>query len=264
MDLCWHGTNSFLLRSGNTLLAIDPFLKLPLRGTEDAAAREQAKQTMLAAEAILITHGHIDHLLHVKEIAGEGNIPVYCSATPASSLAAQGLDKALIQVIAPGQALSFGPFQIRVLKGAHIIFDKKYVLKKLFSRHLLRNFAVARGFLKLHRYYPENGETIVYHIQVEDQTMILLGSCRLDSAEVYPLHSDYLILPLQGRSDIIRCGLEIIQRLQPASIFLSHFDDSFPPISETVDYEPLLWELQKLPNYPSVLIPEEAVWYGLL
>lgn len=59
-----------------------------------------------------------------------------------------------------------------------------------------------------------------------------------------------LILPFQGRSDLEEYGLQIVRRLKPGKVYLDHWDDTFPPISDTVHtekFEKILWEKERIP-----------------
>ena len=59
-----------------------------------------------------------------------------------------------------------------------------------------------------------------------------------------------LILPFQGRSDLEKCGLSIVRRVKPQKVFLDHYDDSFPPISDEIStekFERILREQEKIP-----------------
>ena len=57
----------------------------------------------------------------------------------------------------------------------------------------------------------------------------------MDPETEYPVGADLLIMALQGRSDQDDYAMQIVEKLKPKKIFLYHIDDSFPPMSSTVD-----------------------------
>ena len=230
ISLKWYGTATILLEQDGTKLLFDPFFFLrgrcftpPVDGFSDI-------------ENILVTHGHLDHIADIPAILKQsaGTATVYCTAKPREVLISRGVDETRIRQITPGDHLSFGPFEVRVLKGKHIAFNMGLVIKTLFSPRVLANLDNLRYLQKENRIFVEAGETVVYDISAADKRILLLGSLNLDDGTEYPEGADLLILPFQGRSDISRYAMPFIDRLQPKKVLLDHFDDAFPPISSSV------------------------------
>ena len=42
-------------------------------------------------------------------------------------------------------------------------------------------------------------------------------------------------MPYQGKKDLLNAALEVVNVLKPKCIMLSHFDNTFPPVSKKVD-----------------------------
>ena len=62
-----------------------------------------------------------------------------------------------------------------------------------------------------------------------------------------------LILPYQGTSDLVSAACSIIDRIEPRSVLLDHFDDAFPPVSRQIDTKPLRKVLkERYPDLPVV------------
>ena len=80
---------------------------------------------------------------------------------------------------------------------------------------------------------------MVFQIRAGGRQILLLGSLALDPGEQYPEDVDILILPYQGNNDLPARAREVLERLHPKSIVLSHFDNAFPPMSRDVDLRPL-------------------------
>ena len=246
MKLKWYGTASVLLEKDGTRLLFDPFISLNNRTFKPSL------EELAAADSILVTHGHIDHIIDIPGILKHncGKTAVYCTAKPKETLISMGVKKECIQLIKPGDILNLEPFEIRVLKGRHIVFDKLQVIKTFLNPRMLVYRNNLKYIIKNHKKCREAGEIVVYDISVKDKRILLLGSLNLDDKTTYPKEADLLILPLQGRSDINKYAMRIIDLLQPKKVMLDHFDDTFPPISSYVKTGPFISLMQK--KYPGV------------
>ena len=247
MRLKWYGTATILLEQDNARLLFDPFLSLNDRFKPPA-------DELSAADNILVTHGHFDHITGIPSIVrqGGGRATVYCTAGPRETLISKGIETERIRAIAPGDVLRFGSLAVRVLKGKHIVFDKKLIIKTLISPRILTNRSNLMYIFKEHKLCAEAGETVVYDVSAADKRVLLLGSLNLDDNTEYPADADLLVLPLQGRSDIAEYAMPFIERLRPKKILLDHFDNTFPPISSAVDTEPFVSLMRQ--KYPGVTV----------
>ena len=89
--------------------------------------QQKLKELSLTVKAILLTHGHYDHIAGVEEIRSVYQCPVYIHEkdavmlqSPQANLAAQLTDKAFIpvktfQTVCDGDVLVIGALQIRVM-----------------------------------------------------------------------------------------------------------------------------------------------------
>jgi L-ascorbate metabolism protein UlaG (beta-lactamase superfamily) len=257
MKLKWYGTATILLEKDGTQLLFDPFFSLN-------STAFKPLDDLAAVKNILVTHGHLDHIIGIPIITKHGGneATVYCTATPHKVLTSKGVER--IQKITPGDVLNIGAFEVRVLKGKHIAFNKGLILKTIFNPRVLayRNNLVFLG--KENKVCVEAGETVVYDIYSAQKRVLLLGSLNLDEHTEYPEGVDLLILPFQGRSDISRYAIPFIDRLRPKKILLDHFDDTFPPISSAVDtglFVKLMAD--KHPNIPVMCTQAGNEWINI-
>jgi L-ascorbate metabolism protein UlaG (beta-lactamase superfamily) len=260
MKLKWYGTATILLEHDKTKLLFDPFFFL-----RDKCLKPPVDE-LSAIENILVTHGHLDHIADIPAILRQaaGTVTVYCTAKPREVLVSKGVDETRVQQIKPGDHLGFGPFEVRVLKGKHIAFNKGIVIKTFINPRVLINRNNLRYLRNENRICVEAGETVVYDISVMNKRVLLLGSLNLDDNTEYPKGADLLVLPFQGRSDINKYAMPFIDRLQPKKVLLDHFDDSFPPISSNVKTELFVSLMRrKYPGIPVIRPQAGAEWIDI-
>jgi L-ascorbate metabolism protein UlaG (beta-lactamase superfamily) len=258
--LKWYGTATILLEQDGTKLLFDPFFFL--RGK----CFKPPVDELFAVENILVTHGHFDHIADIPAILKQGieTASVYCTAKPRETLISKSVDETRIRQITPGDHLSFGPFEVRVLKGKHIAFNMGLVIKTFLNPRMLTNWNKLRYMQKENRICIEAGETVVYDISAANKRILLLGSLNLDDDTEYPAGADLLILPFQGRSDISKYAMPFIDRLQPKKVLLDHFDDAFPPISSNVKTRLFISLMrQKHPGIPVICPQAGAGWIDI-
>ena len=243
MRITWLKTASLLLENDSFTLAVDPFLGIPYT---DAAEKMKAFRS---ADAVLVTHGHFDHIYHIPRIYRDHPVPVYCTKTPAVSLIKDGYPEEMIHVISPHDVLPFSGMKITCLPSKHCKFDRDLIVAKLTGLNNAKLAGQMFALLKLNKAYPENEEILLYDIEADGKRIQLMGSMNLLD-EDYPEGADLLILPFQGRSDIDSFGEKIIRRLKPKTVLLDHYDDAFPPMSgtvETASFEALLNDRYGIP-----------------
>ena len=246
MEITWYGTAALLMSSGGYHLLFDPFF--PLNRELDCCREEDFRQ----AGAIMLTHGHFDHAADLAKITAAHPVPVYCSETIKKALLDDGVPARLLNTVVPGEELALGPFQVKVLRGRHIKFNLPLILQTLFlNPRLATHFGNLRKIAGSMRRYPA-GQVLIYQIRVEGKTIMHMGSLNIDPEEDYPRRAEVLTFPYQGRSDLDRYSMPLLRKLQPASILLHHFDDTFPPISRPINLKPLQKKMSRF--FPEIKI----------
>jgi hypothetical protein len=235
MELTWYGTAALLLQDGETTIAFDPFFGLPVPIPGQPAKLPPDAQDFQNVRHIFVTHGHLDHICQIPQLCAHTNRQIYCTAAPARTLEKHGVPAAQIQQIAPGDCFTIGSFQIRAWQGRHCVFDRPLLFHTICSRRFFRHPIHLFRLLKLHLTHRECGEILFYEVTCAGFRMQILGSMNLDTDTEYPTGADVLILPLQGRSDQDTYALTLVERLKPKSVWIDHYDNTFPPLSGQVD-----------------------------
>ena len=218
MKLKWFGTATILLEQDGTQLLFDPYFPL-----NDKIFKPPMNE-LASIDNIFVTHGHFDHIVDIPSVMkhGNGKSMVYCTAKPLDTLLSRGVDKERIHRIELGDVLKIGPFEVSVLKGKHVVFNMKLIMKTLFRPDIFVYRKNLKRLLKENKECSEAGETVVYDIIVGGRRILLMGSLNLDDNTNYPKGADLIIMPFQGRSDLSEYVMPIIERLQPKKVMLDH------------------------------------------
>ena len=234
MYVLWHGTASIEVVCPSGRILFDPFV--PLKGSNVEVALEDYD----GFTDIFVTHGHFDHISSIPDIVKRNpSAKIHCTRTPFETLARKGVPKDNLAMIFHGQILNANGFMISVLHGRHALLPRAS-----FSRTAYMLKSPHRGNLPRiiweHTLCRENNETVFYHIEAEGKSLSLMGSLNLREDEAYPQNADLLVLPYNGWKDNFPPSVRIIERLNPKRIVLTHYDDTFPPVTMPIDLSPLI------------------------
>ena len=144
----------------------------------------------------------------------------------------------MVQIDA-GRSYAIGSIMIDVLKGRHIDFQWRHLFDTLSPGRVLRYAGNLPFLFQANRFFKEAGESLVFDVKAGGKRILVLGSLALDPEEQYPEGADIVILPYQGNNDLPARAREVLARLKPKIVVLSHFDNAFPPMSRNVDLTPL-------------------------
>ena len=233
MKITWLGTASIAIESEGRKILFDPFAVLI------GGSHPESLDLFAEYDVIFITHGHFDHLFFVPELLEMSGPTVFCGEVSARTLEKYVEDTDTVCVVAPGMEIPVGPFTVRVFRGKHVEVPRgiRTLRRMAQPASCLRHIRNLPFIVYAHSHFPEGGETLVYGIEAEGKQILLAGSMNFAPAdlETYPDHPDLLILPYQGFVDLEARAREMIDRVHPKRILLSHFDDAFPPVTRNVD-----------------------------
>lgn len=232
MKITWLGTASVRIETEGERILFDPFVQLA--GGENPNCIDDFWQD----RTVFITHGHLDHLMEALELLDAetgSDATVFCGKAAADTLDKILEDTGNAVVVKPGDVIRLGSVSVRVWEGKHARPGKAAIVKKLFSGRLFQHMKNALALAYLHPKFPEGGQTLMYEVCAEGKRVLVMGSLGLQENIEYPQGADLLILPYQGSACLESAALDVTARLLPKRILLDHFDDAFPPVSESVD-----------------------------
>jgi len=126
------GMNMLALRCGDDIIVIDAGMMFPeaeLLGVDIVIPdTTYLKQNRERVRAIILTHGHEDHIGSLPYILGDLNVPVYGTrftlALVKKRLEEHGLlDKTTLREVLPGRKLEVGPFEVEFIYVTHSTID---------------------------------------------------------------------------------------------------------------------------------------------
>ena len=279
MKLTWMGTACFVLESGDQRILFDPFLELAggttavseeellacdtifvthchfdhLYEAQELVAQGGGNVSLFCTKQCCSTlEGFLEDQSNVAMIRPGETYDLYDAAPavrktrPAAGSDGQPAESRPEAETAgrmtgashpqPGEP---GFVRIRVLQGRHIEFQKRHVMETMHPLRLLRYAGNLPWLFWANRTFQEAGEIVAFDVHAEGREILILGSLALDPEETYPEGVDVLVLPYQGSNDLPARAREVLERLRPKAVLLSHFDNAFPPMSRDVDLRPL-------------------------
>ncbi|HVX62971.1 MAG TPA: metal-dependent hydrolase [Pirellulales bacterium] len=205
--LTWLGHGSWLLHTGGQSLLIDPFL--------DDNPSSPVKSDQVAADYILISHGHADHVSDAAKIARRTGATVISNFEICQWLAQQGVEKTIGHNLGGGSDHPWGRVKLTLAHHSSSLPDGA-------------NGGNPAGFLLTLKEGPKTlyfaCDTALFY------DMKLIGAAGIDLA----------VLPI---GDLFTMGpddsIEAIRLLQPKQVIPAHYD-TWPPIAQDAS----AWEVR--------------------
>jgi L-ascorbate metabolism protein UlaG (beta-lactamase superfamily) len=105
------------------------------------------------------------------------------------------------------------------------------------------------------------GEVLGWLLEVEGKKLFHLGSACM---RWEPLEGiDVFLVPVQGRKNICEVSAGLVRKVKPKMVIPHHFDDFYPPVSQTIDLAPLIEEVSRIDKDIEVTVPTINQWMDI-
>jgi len=195
--LTWYGHATWLLTSGKTRIVIDPFF--------NGNTHCPVKAEDVAADYIMVTHGHFDHTGDLVALAKKTGANVVCNWEISTWLEKQGVTNLTAMNTGGSVKLPFGQVKSTIAHHSSSLPDGTY-----------------------------GGNPNGYVVSLENKKIYFAGDTALFmDMQLYGRGGlDYAVLPIGDLYTMgIEDSIEAIKLLQPKYALPSHFD-TWPPIEQ--------------------------------
>jgi L-ascorbate metabolism protein UlaG (beta-lactamase superfamily) len=228
LTLTWTGHATWLIDTGSGVILVDPFF--------DQCPTASMRAADVACDAILITHGHFDHVADLVAIAQRTSSPVFCTFEIAEWLAKQGVKQVTAMNLGGRAAVPGGSVRMELAHHSSSLPDGSYA-------------GSPAGWLL------EAGGVRAY---VAGDTAVFSDMERIGRPDAHGHGLDVAILPI---GDLFTMGpadsLEAISLLKPRMVLPCHYN-TWPPIEQDAEAWAASVRTAGLAE-PRVLKPGEAV-----
>jgi L-ascorbate metabolism protein UlaG (beta-lactamase superfamily) len=250
MRLRWLGTAGVEFESGDTTILIDPDLT---RNPQASPQQPLDPSDFMHVNAVFITHGHFDHTHDLPAVVAASGADVHASASVCEALIKRGMPAGKLKPMQEGESVEVGPFRVTAIPACHVKFDVPLVLSTL--KRCLR---ILPRMIKMGPPKFPTGEVLGWLLEVDGKKLFDLGSgcMRWEPEE----DIDIFLVPVQGRTDICEVAADLVRKVMPKKVIPHHFDDFYPPLSQTIGLKPLIDEVGRMDPDIEVSVPSINQW----
>lgn len=249
ITLTWFGTATILLNINGEKLLFDPFFRW------NKKLEQPHLEEFCNVDYIFNTHPHFDHLCDVPRILEKTQAKIY--GTPTMLLRLETQDPKIlnnIEIVCPHDKIKTQNAEITVYRSQHVENDIGIILKTA-SRVIFKfQYSRAMNILKTHNKFRMGGDIVAFNIKADNKSILLFGSAGYD--ESLPKDVDVMIWPFQGRTNMSKFSIPIVEKINPKKIILDHFDDAFPPITGHINTKKFVKKIKQKRPETIVITPE--------
>ena len=234
--ITYLGTNGYLLESEDTVLLIDPYFSrqslartaLKLAPVPQTKLIEQWTRQHPKIDAVLVTHGHIDHLYDVPPIVRATGATLIASATSVQLARSAGVPARQTRSAGAGTTIPVKGAVIRVLPASH---------DRIFGVTPFKGPAKHLPPRKIDHWVL--GDPLAYLVEIGGKRIFINSGGRGDKPLTLQAAPVDLAIVGVACPDAIEAFSPTIAQLKPRYILPSHQDDFFRPLRHGFVFLPL-------------------------
>ena len=251
MKITWFGTATILLEIDGEKLLFDPFFRM------NKKLEQPEMSTFCYVDFIFNTHPHFDHLCDLPQILQNTKAKLYGTPTAYLRLETQGVNvDEKVEILCPHDQMQTKNAVVKLHRTFHVKNNLAIVLKTAMRILFKFQFFKAIKILKTHNKFRMGGDIVAFEVQAEGKTVLIFGSAGMDERAHLPQNVDVLVWPFQGRTNMNKYSLPIIEKIRPKTVILDHFDDAFPPITSHIKTDKFVSLMHKKHPEIKVVVPK--------
>lgn len=234
VTLRWFGNNAWEITGAGATILIDPWLTRFWTGTytpEGAAPDVEIEvhphlidPYVSAADHILVTHGHYDHLTDVPYIADKTGAMVFGSESHLNMVKALGAETDKLSLVRGGEAFQFDGYTIEVFRSSHSAGGGKLVFPGTRPGRPPKRPKVIADLVE--------GDSLAYLITIGDVKIMNFGSSNYIAREIEGLRPDVVLVQPGGASTPAYVPRLFGALGEPRYVIPTHWDDFDKPLTE--------------------------------
>jgi L-ascorbate metabolism protein UlaG (beta-lactamase superfamily) len=229
--LTYLGNAGWQIEGAHITILVDPYLSQfrTKRGgdpnTDDdeiiAPDTAQIDARIHKADYILITHGHVDHMLDAPYISNKTGAVIIGHETAANLARAYAVPDSKLITVRGGEDYDFGAFSLRVIPSLHSPLWKKQYLNSAWAGTASRGLKAP-----LHESAFVEGGSLAYLLRIDGHKILIMGSMNFIEREMIGLQPD---IALVGAGESRKESYDYAGRLMralgyPGIVFPTHWD----------------------------------------
>ncbi|WBQ04726.1 MBL fold metallo-hydrolase [Kribbella sp. CA-293567] len=230
----WWGNHSWEIRCGKSVVLTDPWLTRFKTGTytqagADAGTRVVSSPRIIdryvsTANAVLVHHGHYDHIPDVPYVARKTGATVLGNETHLNLLRAMRTPGDQLSQVSGGEYLPFDGFTVEVFRSVHSCGGKHHQFAFPGTRPAVVP-ARPRTIADL-----VEGGTLAYVITIGGRRILSLSTAGFDPASLRDLQVDVVLAAPGGEPGVTDRLLSTIKPVK--TVIATHWDDFDEPLDK--------------------------------
>ncbi|MDX2968731.1 MBL fold metallo-hydrolase [Kribbella solani] len=233
VELTWFGTHAWQIRCGNSVVLTDPWLTRFKTGTFTPEGADPKTKLVIkpevidrhlgTADAILVHHGHYDHMADVPYVARKTQATVLCTETHANLLRAMKTPDELLSPVRGGEYVPFDGFTIEVFPSLHSCGGKRHTYAYPGYRYEVPpRPRVIEDLVE--------GGTLAFVITIGGVRILSLSTANFDPNALRGLQVDVIFAAPGGEPGITDRLLRTIKPVR--KVIATHWDDFDKPLDQ--------------------------------
>src|SRR5919108_2029076 len=260
--LKWLGVAGWEIRTGRTIVLIDPFLTRKDR-TPDAEWKtdeEAVLKVITGADYIFAGHSHIDHIGDIPFIAKRFGSKVIGSRTTTNIALSAGVEKSQLITIQGGEKFDFKDFSVQVIESQHGVLTRSGRRRQPKSEEILQPWSgpiMGNAFVE--------GGSYLYLFTFGKHRVLHQSTGNFIEENLKGLQPDVAILAENNNYE----WANALKILRPKLVIVHHFDEWRAPLSYGISRanmkraQRLEQEVKSVDREIKVIIPQFLTTYTL-